>query len=355
MKKILTLLIALLLIPNLSFAVISAGWNATSTTSGVIAPTRINGTEQIVQSDSYRATSTNATSTFSGGLSVLGNSSLSTTTNTTSSANTGIVAWGDSLTEGQGLGRFSYPSELQKLLGRPVYNRGASGETSTQIKNRFLEATNDFDMPVIFWVGTNDRFTSNASTTVIANLNLMIAQLASSTRYIILGPVSNSTETAGSAYNNTVIDINTWLSTTYGTHYLDVWQMLKDNNNGSGQDLTDVANNVTPSSLRDDATHLNQRGYALVASYIRSNASWLQLGTPDGSVINQYALNNTLDSPNFLGLINQPSGFFRNLSVNASTTNTSDFRDWQFLNITNTAQPKLSANQVKPILCMKFQ
>ena len=70
MKKILILLIALLLTPNLSFAVYGAGWYASSTTSGVISPLRINGSEQVVQSDSFRATSTTATSTFLGGFQV---------------------------------------------------------------------------------------------------------------------------------------------------------------------------------------------------------------------------------------------------------------------------------------------
>ncbi len=58
MKKILLTLAFILLLPTSSYAVVTAGWVASSTSAGVIYPSRINGIEQSIRSTQYTATGT---------------------------------------------------------------------------------------------------------------------------------------------------------------------------------------------------------------------------------------------------------------------------------------------------------
>ena len=50
-------------------------------------------------------------------------------------SSTAIVAWGDSMTEGDAgvVDQGEYPAMLADLIGRPVFNRGIGGQTSSQI------------------------------------------------------------------------------------------------------------------------------------------------------------------------------------------------------------------------------
>lgn len=47
-----------------------------------------------------------------------------------------LACWGDSLTFGSGGGGLSYPAELSRLLGLPVYNGGVVGERSSGVATR---------------------------------------------------------------------------------------------------------------------------------------------------------------------------------------------------------------------------
>lgn len=70
MKKLLTLLILSLILPSLASASFAVPWQATSSTQGSIAPARINGVDQKIIVTSIDATSTTATSSFKGNVSV---------------------------------------------------------------------------------------------------------------------------------------------------------------------------------------------------------------------------------------------------------------------------------------------
>ena len=56
--------ILILLVPSISFATFSVGWNATSTATPWISPNLVNGVIQTVVANNFTATSTTATSTF---------------------------------------------------------------------------------------------------------------------------------------------------------------------------------------------------------------------------------------------------------------------------------------------------
>lgn len=69
MKKIILALFISALIPSISFATIGAGWNATSTDIGYIVPTSINGNIPFIRVP-YVVGTSNATSTYAGGINV---------------------------------------------------------------------------------------------------------------------------------------------------------------------------------------------------------------------------------------------------------------------------------------------
>jgi len=75
--KIKIIILALLLIPQISFAAFAAPWIATSSSQGWVSPNKINGVDQTARAISFigsffTATSTTATSTFAGNI-VIGN------------------------------------------------------------------------------------------------------------------------------------------------------------------------------------------------------------------------------------------------------------------------------------------
>lgn len=80
MKKILFTLFTFLAIPVITYGAVAAGWNATSTSIGYIAPTAINGNIPYIQVPYLIATSTTATSTFSQPISFTYASSTATST-----------------------------------------------------------------------------------------------------------------------------------------------------------------------------------------------------------------------------------------------------------------------------------
>lgn len=67
MKKLLSIFILLIIFPATAFGAIAAGWNATSTDRGFIAPTAINGNIPYIQIP-YLVSTSSATSTFAGGV-----------------------------------------------------------------------------------------------------------------------------------------------------------------------------------------------------------------------------------------------------------------------------------------------
>lgn len=107
MKKIITILFGLIIFtPSIAFASFAVGWSATSTSQGWISPNLVNGNLQTVLSPNFLATSTTATSTFSGVVSIDQGSNLlapnawfsvgSSTSNLIVDKNTGDIGIGTS-------------------------------------------------------------------------------------------------------------------------------------------------------------------------------------------------------------------------------------------------------------------
>ena len=189
-----------------------------------------------------------------------------------------IATWGDSLTSGTG-GNTSYPTQLTTLSGYAVYNGGVGGEGSTQIKTRMLAATDKHSWPTIIWAGRNNY---TDPTTVKADIAAMVAALGHE-NYIILGVLNGDYggyEILGGGGYIQITQLNSDLSTIYGSHFIDIRAYLVSQyDSGSPQDVTDHTNDTVPTSLRSDAIHLNTAGYLKVAQKIYDNIYILQSGS----------------------------------------------------------------------------
>ncbi|WP_454760574.1 SGNH/GDSL hydrolase family protein [Caulobacter segnis] len=183
---------------------------------------------------------------------------------------TPIGAWGDSMTFGpNGLGgplTNPWPKLLQTALGRFVYNGGVSGETSTQIRQRLT--SDDFlaNGVVIVWAGKNDV---SAPSTVLANAATDAAW--NKTGKIIfpaITPTTGNDAAPGQPDYANRMTINAGLQAAYGPQYHDFLPALQAANDGSANDLADVAGGQIPRSLRlsGDSTHVsdtvNARGFS---------------------------------------------------------------------------------------------
>jgi lysophospholipase L1-like esterase len=181
-----------------------------------------------------------------------------------------LVAWGDSLTAGQGStggsgSNDAYPHRFEALARRSVLNKGVAGETSTQIKDRLVAVPLLATRPSIIWAGRNNL---SSPSTVVADIATMIAALGHS-NYLVLSVLNGSGEATGSANYTDIATINTALASTYGARYVDVRSHLVSlYNPGDPTDVTDHANDIPPTSLRSDTLHLNDAGYQAVANKV---------------------------------------------------------------------------------------
>jgi hypothetical protein len=183
-------------------------------------------------------------------------------------------AWGDSLTAGAG--GTPWPDVFNQVEGpASMRNEGVGGDTSTQIRTRFLAASPaTLNNVQVIWAGRNNF---GSPTTVKADIAAMIAALGH-TRYLVLGIVNQDdvTEYSGSAYLTIIDQLNTDLATLYGDKFIDIRRILIDKGlamaglTATAQDTTDIANDVPPSSLRSDTLHYNSYGYAVVGQVVHA-------------------------------------------------------------------------------------
>lgn len=190
-----------------------------------------------------------------------------------------IQTWGDSLTEGSGVGgtnsASNYPNQLGLYTGFRVANGGVGGETSTQILTRQTASSNTWSRPTIIWAGRNNY---SFPTTVLADIASMVTNLWSqgnTNRYLVMSILNGSFagEQRGGAGYAVITNLNAQLAALYGSNYIDVRSYLVSRYNPAiPQDVTDYNNDIPPSSLRYDTLHLNTNGYAAVAAYITTNS-----------------------------------------------------------------------------------
>lgn len=181
------------------------------------------------------------------------------------SSTTNIYGWGDSLTAGAG--GTPYPTTLGAITSFTVTNKGVGGESSTQIKDRFITDAL-FGETTIIWAGRNN-FTSPAI--VKADIATIVASLTH-TRFLVM-EILNADEVGeriGEVDYLILTQLNADLKALYGNKFVEIRKALVDAHTNSVQDLIDFANDVPPTSLRSDHIHLNTAGYTFVAEYVNS-------------------------------------------------------------------------------------
>jgi acyl-CoA thioesterase-1 len=95
------------------------------------------------------------------------------------SSGSNIVAFGDSLTAGQGASAGKdYPSDLSVIIGQPVINAGVSGDTTAQALGRIDNDVMSKDPKiVIVLLGANDFFQKIPIATTEQNLDQIIEKI----------------------------------------------------------------------------------------------------------------------------------------------------------------------------------
>lgn len=186
-----------------------------------------------------------------------------------------VVAWGDSLTAG--VGEIPWPEQFSSLSGVSTLNRGVSGDTSTQILTRFLAEPATFNDFTVIWAGRNNYTEPN---TVMSDIALMVSTLTTS-NYFILGAINGNYggyESIGGTGYSFITELNSNLASAYGSRFIDIRTSLMNSYDPfSSQDMSDLARDIVPSSLRSDNIHLNADGYAVVANAVYARYSMVPL------------------------------------------------------------------------------
>jgi len=87
-----------------------------------------------------------------------------------------IVCIGDSLTFGYGVNKSqSWVSIVSKRIGEKMINKGIPGETTCEMKERFVKDVVNYEpSKVLIMGGTNDIFLKNGINTALSNIKSMV-------------------------------------------------------------------------------------------------------------------------------------------------------------------------------------
>ena len=102
-----------------------------------------------------------------------------------------VVCFGDSLTAGYGASRGNdYPSQLSKLLGRPVINAGVSGDTTRDALERLEKDVLSKEPGIVFiTLGGNDLKNRSPADEAFGNLSLIIQEIQGVGAMVVLGGI----------------------------------------------------------------------------------------------------------------------------------------------------------------------
>lgn len=182
-------------------------------------------------------------------------------------SNTTIVAWGDSLTAGAGsTGGLNYPFNLSVLTNFTVTNKGIGGETSTQIKNRMVADTGNYDKSVIIWAGRNNY---SDPVTVKSDIATIVSTLTHQ-RYLVVGVINGeySYEYKNNPGWTLITQLNADLKALYGEKFVDIREYLVSLHDSTTQGMLDYSRDIVPYNIRADQLHLNNQGYQYVSEFL---------------------------------------------------------------------------------------
>lgn len=115
------------------------------------------------------------------------------------------------------------------------------------------------------WVGRNN-FANPAQ--VKSDIAAMVAWLGHG-RYRVGSVLPSASDTVSGI--GTINTLNADLAAIYGTRYVNILGALRAAGNGGAEDNADIAAGYVPRSLRSDAVHLNNAGYAVVATVMAAS------------------------------------------------------------------------------------
>jgi len=128
----------------------------------------------------------------------------------------------------------------------------------------------------VFWAGRNDNWATPDTT--LANIASMVATVraAGHSRFLVMSILNGSSanEAMGQSRYVQLRAINDALAAAYPSNFFDMRRYLIDSGlaaagiTPTSQDLTDIANDIVPASLRVDPIHLTAAGYGLVGQQV---------------------------------------------------------------------------------------
>jgi hypothetical protein len=178
------------------------------------------------------------------------------------------VTVGDSLTQGLN-GLLPYPYQLKQLLGANGINFGIGGDTSSQVLARYTAVPELHNYCTFIWVGRNNV---TDQTQIRADVASIVSQVANGC-YIVLSQINDASEPSGSPDYTAIVATNNYWATLYGSKYVNVrGALVAAYNPNDPQDVIDHGQDIPPSSLRADGTHLNTQGNAVVAAQVNTAA-----------------------------------------------------------------------------------
>lgn len=164
--------------------------------------------------------------------------------------------------------------KLIRREGMLYFLRQESGAEVTAKEGSLVEtrlSKGDYSGDInIFWVGTNDRVSTDNAVVVIANIRAMI-DFTGSDKYIVIGLTALS-------YMPQVEAVNEMFSEAFGEHFYDIrkyilgLEVTEDNNPFYEQDIRDLEIGEIPASYmkapKYDHVHCNEKFYALLGAQL---------------------------------------------------------------------------------------
>ncbi|WP_353472317.1 hypothetical protein PVT71_13580 [Salipiger sp. H15] len=166
------------------------------------------------------------------------------------------------------------PSTAEVYTFTPTGSTNLPVTCPAQSPMRFTEALKQGGIDIL-WLGRNNNADPD---TIKAHIALCVSQLDRGNRRFLVLSVLNgdydAEEHVGGARYATITGLNADLEATYPGEFVDIRRLLISEGltrawiAPTAQDLTDIANDVPPSSLRTDNLHLNAAGYQVVAEIV---------------------------------------------------------------------------------------
>ena len=175
-----------------------------------------------------------------------------------------VYAAGDSFTAFIGYGYVSYPEYLQDSLKIPIFNGGISGQTSTQIADRYLKRDSYINSPVILWLGANNNWHSS---TIKADIRRMIGD---NPNYWVLEIMSGSLPERwkGTDYYEHNIQLNNELAAEHGEHFVWIKSELQKYMTTAQDSIDVIEHDGVPTSMRSDWLHHNNLANQKIAALL---------------------------------------------------------------------------------------